>query len=160
MQPSNITGVGGDTDNIERNIQAVKVDALLSLANETDCEFRFTFDSVADFKAAMITAEHPKVTVCLPAEAFSIFGAEFELNLNRKQMFFVLRTLEQHVLTAEMEREFMTDIRYEVIVWNPYRGIPKIQFRMRYEDHRVRGDDGNYIGYKDADGNTVLWDRD
>ena len=159
MSDTNNTGVGGDTDNLERNIQAAKVDALLSLAKKTDSEFRFTFDSVSDFKAAMKTADHPKVTVCLPAESFSIFGAEFELNLNQRQMFFVLRTLEQHVLTAEMEREWMSDIRYEVTVWNGYKGTPKVQFRMHYEDHRVRGEDGgNYVGYKDADGNTVLWD--
>tara|TARA_R100000278_G_scaffold50869_1_gene43176 strand:+ start:321 stop:803 length:483 start_codon:yes stop_codon:yes gene_type:complete len=159
LSDTNNTGVGGDTDNLERNIQAAKVDALLSLAKKTDSEFRFTFDSVSDFKAAMKTADHPKVTVCLPAESFAIFGAEFELNLNQRQMFFVLRTLEQHVLTAEMEREWMSDIRYEVTVWNGYKGTPKVQFRMHYEDHRVRGEDGgNYVGYKDADGNTVLWD--
>tara|TARA_R100000234_G_scaffold67471_1_gene41185 strand:- start:2127 stop:2606 length:480 start_codon:yes stop_codon:yes gene_type:complete len=158
LSDTNNTGVGGDTDNIERNIQAVKVDALLSLANKTDSEFRFTFDTVDDFKAAMMTAEHPKVTVCLPAESFAIWGAEFELNLNRKQMFFVLRTLQQHVLGEEMDKEWMTDIRYEVIVWNGYRKLPKVQFRMQYEDHRVKGDDGKYCGYKDANGNTVLWD--
>ena len=157
MTDSNNTGVGGDTDNIERNIQAVKVDALLSLAKKTDSEFRFSFDSVSDFKAAMKTADHPKVTGCLPAESFAIFGAEFELNLNQRQMFFVLRTLEQHVLSEEMDKEWMTDIRYEVMVWD-YRGIPKVQFRMKYEDNRVLGDEGKYIGYKDVDGTTILWD--
>ena len=159
LSDTNNTGVGGDTDNLENNIQAVKVDALMSQGvRDEEFKWKVTFPTVDAFKQAMKVADHPKVTVCLQAESYQIFGADLELNLNQRQMFFVLRTLEKHVLAEEMEREWMTDIRYEVVVWSGYRSFPKVQFRMHFEDHRVRGDDGNYVGYKDADGNTILWD--
>ena len=158
LSDTNNTEVGGDTDNLERNIHRAKVEALMSQGDrDEDFEFRVTFPSIDAFKHAMKVADHPKVTVCLHAEGFQIWGTDLELNLNQRQMFFVLRTLEQHVLSEEMDKEWMTDIRYEVIVWD-YRGIPKVQFRMKYEDNRVLGDEGKYIGYKDVDGTTILWD--
>ena len=159
LSDTNNTEVGGDTDNLEINIHRAKVEALMSQGDrDEDFEFRVTFPSVDAFKHAMKVADHPKVTVCLHPESFQMWGGELELNLNQRQMFFVLRTLEQHVLSEEIDKEWMTDIRYEVIVWNRYRGIPKVQFRMKYEDNRVLGDDGSYIGYKDVDGTTILWD--
>ena len=87
----------------------------------------------------------------------SFWGANLELNINLTQLRSVL---EQHDNYLEEEVEaWMEDAHYLYKVRNStYRNEIRISCKFSYTDKRILGDDGRYIGYKDSDGRTLLWE--
>jgi len=163
------TGVGGHTDNnYEDNdnlsrIENAKMTALVAEADSHNEQYpQATFDTVASFRGAMRVADHPALSVKLPAEAHKIYGAVLALPLGKGHLNTILSQLEAHVVAKEEDnREFMSNVRYTVQVDHWSHRVPEVSFALEFDDSRIRGAPGEgFIGYINADGDEVLWNRD
>tara|TARA_R100001082_G_scaffold96636_1_gene64248 strand:- start:5518 stop:5949 length:432 start_codon:yes stop_codon:yes gene_type:complete len=90
-----------------------------------------------------------------------VFGADLKLEVTLTQLRSVLAQHDRHI---EDVRVWMGNPRYEYTVFeSKYSKRINISMNYQFDDRRVKGDDGtnrNFIGYKDADGETVLWNYD
>ena len=102
----------------------------------------------------------PTISLNMKDTYGGIFGADLELEVTLTQLRSVLAQHDRHI---EDSRVWMGEPHYEYIVFDyPYSKKINISMNYKFDDLRVRGDDGtnrNFIGYKNADGEVVLWNR-
>lgn len=88
----------------------------------------------------------------------SWFGARMKIEITLTQLRSVLEQQDNH---CENESEaWMKDPHYIYKVTKmDYSNEIRISSKFSYTDKRIMGDEGSYIGYKDSDGRTVLWEE-
>ncbi len=155
--------VGGEAYTDNRNLNAIenaKMSALIMQRDGGDDAYpKSRFNTVANFRAAMKNAEWPRLVVELPTECYQIFAPTLRLPLGRNHLNGILKTLESKVEELKKDRDrFMSNVRYEIEVSHWSHMEPHVSFKLHFDDSRVLGDEGKYIGYKNEKGETILWD--
>jgi len=165
MTQTSEAGVGGEAYTDNRNLNAIENAKMSALIMQRDSRHdsypRSIFDTVANFRVAMKNAEWPRLVVELPTEGYQIFAPTLRLPLGRNHLNGILKTLESKVEELKQDKDrFMSNVRYQIEVshWNHME--PCVSFKLHFDDSRVMGDEGKYIGYKNEKGETILWDRD
>ena len=99
----------------------------------------------------------PSIKVSVKDTYGGWFGARLDLNITLKQLRSITDQHDAHIVDA---REWMGNPRYDYKVWKA-TWADSIDITMSYEfdDLRVKNDEGNFIGYTNSDGDTVLFNH-
>ena len=159
----NPTGTGGYTGNAKlTDIENAKMSELVAQGDSYDEEYpQVTFSSTENFRAAMRAADSPKLEVELPVECFQIFGASVRLPLGKAHLNRILTCLDDKVRSLQADKDrFMSNVRYECRVSHWGHIKPFVDFKLKFDDSRVKADgthngEGKFIGYRNDEGEII-----
>ena len=99
----------------------------------------------------------PTIKVSLKDTYGAWFGADLNLSITLTQLRSIAEQHDAHIADA---RAWMGEPHYEYKVWKAtWSNSIDITCSFEFSDLRVKGDEGKFIGYTDADGRTVLWNH-
>ena len=99
----------------------------------------------------------PSIKVSLKDTYGGWFGARLDLNITLTQLRSIVEQHDAHIADA---RVWMGEPHYQYKVWKAtWSDSIDITCSFEFNDLRIKGDDGRFIGYKNADGEVVLWNH-
>tara|TARA_R110002020_G_scaffold374239_1_gene585602 strand:+ start:286 stop:720 length:435 start_codon:yes stop_codon:yes gene_type:complete len=104
----------------------------------------------------------PPVAVKFAMNSYDFNGVRLDLEVNGKQLKYILAQLKRHEENFVTEREWCNEAHHEYNLYH-YPRCDSIKLTVNFEHDSTRFQDngeGNYVGYINSDGEKVRWDKD